>query len=124
MRQAREFIDDCYASNIDLAKLARLACVSPFHFLRTFRAAFGITPHQYLIRRRIERSRELLSFSSTSITDVCFEVGFESLGSFSTLFRKVTGSSPLSYRTRIFFQRPIWIPACYINSYGLSPFPK
>ena len=122
LRRAREFMDECYATDIDLSELSKIACVSPFHLLRSFRDAFGITPHQYLMRRRIDRARELLSFSDSSVTDVCFEVGFESPGSFSTLFRKVTGDSPLSYRTRIFVRRPIWIPSCYLRSYGISPF--
>ena len=122
LRQAREFMDDCYASDISLEDLALVACVSPFHLLRTFREAFGITPHQYLIRRRIERARELLSFARISITDVCFDVGFESPGSFSTLFRKWTGNSPMVYRTRVFVNHPIWIPSCYVRSYGFSPF--
>ena len=121
LRRAREYMDDSYASNISLEDLARVACVSPFHLLRTFRQTFGITPHQYLIRRRIERAGELLHLSDTSVTDVCFRVGFESPGSFSTLFRKWTGNSPLAYRSRIFLTRPIWIPACYMRSYGLTP---
>jgi transcriptional regulator GlxA family with amidase domain len=123
LRRAREYMDDCYASAIDLDHLSRLACVSPFHFLRMFRRAFGITPHRYLMRRRIERARELLSFSNASVTDVCFDVGFESHGSFSTLFRKITGDSPIAYRTRVVVTRPIWIPSCYIRSYGISLLP-
>jgi AraC-like DNA-binding protein len=124
LRRAREFMDECYAADIDLIELSKVACVSPFHLLRSFREAFGITPHQYLTRRRIERARELLSFSDSSITDVCFDVGFESPGSFSTLFRKFTGNSPLSYRSQIFIQRRIWIPSCYSRSYGISPVSK
>jgi AraC-like DNA-binding protein len=122
LRRAREFLDDSYATDVRLQDLARVACVSPFHLLRTFRQTFGITPHQYLIRRRIERAGELLHLSSSSVTDICFRVGFESPGSFSSLFRKWTGNSPIAYRNRVFLTRPIWIPACYARSYALSPF--
>src|SRR5262245_41619470 len=120
LRRAREFMDDCYASDIRLEDLARVACVSPFHLLRSFRQSFGITPRQYLIRRRMERAEELLHFSRTSVTDVCFNVGFESPGSFSSLFRKWTGESPFTYRSRLFLTPRIWIPACYVRSYGVS----
>jgi len=116
LRRAREYMDECYASPINLDQLSRIAYVSPYHLIRAFRIAFGVTPHQYLSRRRIERARELLAFSGQSITDVCFGVGFESLGSFSTLFRKLTGDSPLSYRKQIGVRRPIWIPSCYSRS--------
>jgi AraC-like DNA-binding protein len=119
LRNLREFMDEAYASDLDLETLSRMACVSPFHLLRSFREAFGITPHQYIMRRRINRARELLSFSRTSVTDVCLDVGFESPGSFSTLFRRFTGSSPLSYRTRVFLHRPIWIPSCFIRTFGV-----
>src|SRR4026207_273446 len=88
LRRAREYLDDSYASEIRLDDLARVACISPFHLLRTFRQTFGITPHQYLVRRRIERAGELLQISRSSVTDICFRVGFESPGSFSSLFRK------------------------------------
>ena len=112
-------MEDCYNQEIDIERLSKEACFSPFHFLRSFRSAFGETPHQYLTRRRIDRARELLAHSGLSITDICFEVGYESLGSFSTLFRKETGRSPLEFRTRIFLRPQLRIPSCYARMFGI-----
>src|SRR6266705_1836110 len=85
--RARTYIDECYDLPLDLNEISKQACLSRYHFLRLFRKAFATTPHQYLIHRRIEKAKELLRVRSLSVTDVCFEVGFESLGSFSSLFR-------------------------------------
>lgn len=124
LRRAREFMDDSYAENLDLERLSRIACLSPYHLLRSFRDAFGETPRQYLIRRRIEKARELLAYGAASVTDVCLDVGYESLGSFSTLFRKVTGQSPLDYRCRVFVRTPVWVPSCYVRNWGIRfPIP-
>src|SRR6266850_2247529 len=78
--RARKFIDQCYYLPLDLHQISSEACLSRFHFLRLFRRAFNKTPHQYLTQRRIEKAKELLSSSGLTVTDVCFEVGFESLG--------------------------------------------
>jgi AraC-like DNA-binding protein len=78
--------------------VARGAAISPFHFIRQFQALFGETPHQYRIRARLERAKELLQSSDFSVTDVCMEVGFSSLGSFSDLFARRVGVSPSVYR--------------------------
>ena len=96
------------------------ACFSRYHFLRLFRQAFDKTPHQYLIERRIEKAKELLSSDSLRVTDVCFEVGFQSLGSFSSLFRKCVGHAPVTYRRR---ERESLkkVPGCFILMYGLKP---
>src|SRR5262245_178930 len=102
MLRAREFIDDCYHLPIDLEQVSREACLSRYHFLRLFRDVFDRTPHQYLTQRRIQRAKELLTSSQLSVTDVCFEVGFESLGSFSSLFHRYVGRAPMSYRARVF----------------------
>ena len=75
--RARKFIDDSYYLPLDLSQISREACLSRYHFLRLFRDAFATTPHQYLIQRRIEKAKELLRARSLSVTDVCFEVGFE-----------------------------------------------
>lgn len=84
--RAREFIDHCYDHPLSLDQISEKACFSRYHFLRLFRQAFNKTPHQYLIERRIEKAKELLSADDLRVTDVCFEVGFQSLGSFSSLF--------------------------------------
>src|SRR5438132_10289225 len=96
--RARRFIDECYDLPLDLSEISKQACFSRYHFLRLFRNAFETTPHQYLIQRRIEKAKELLRARQLSVTDVCFEVGFESLGSFSSLFRKCVGDAPMNYR--------------------------
>src|SRR6185295_20384764 len=93
--RARNFIDECYDQPLDLTQISKQACLSRYHFLRSFREAFDTTPRQYLIHRRIEKAKELLQKRSTSVTDICFEVGFQSLGSFSTLFHKSVGDAPV-----------------------------
>src|SRR5215210_2780158 len=80
--RARDFIDHCYDHPLSLDQISEKACFSRYHFLRLFRQAFNKTPHQYLIERRIEKAKELLSDDDLRVTDVCFEVGFQSLGSF------------------------------------------
>jgi len=92
--RARRLIDECYDLPLDLSEISREACLSRYHFLRLFREAFETTPHQYLIQRRIEKAKELLRFCNLSVTDVCFEVGFQGLGSFSSLFRKWVCAAP------------------------------
>jgi AraC family transcriptional regulator len=81
-----------------LREIAREACLSPFHFHRAFVRAFGVTPHQYFTRYRLERAAHLLAFSERSVTEICFDAGFESLGSFSSLFHRRFGVSPNAYR--------------------------
>src|SRR2546428_7595564 len=98
--RARQFIDDSYYQPLELNEISKQACLSRYHFLRLFRDTFQTTPHQYLIHRRIERAKELLRWKDLSVTDVCFEVGFESLGSFSALFRRCVGAAPVTYRKR------------------------
>jgi len=96
--RARDAMDRGYAEPLDVPALARIACVSEAHFIRTFRATFGETPHRYLQRRRVERSMFLLRESDRSVTDICLDVGFTSLGTFSRTFREIVGRSPLAYR--------------------------
>jgi AraC-like DNA-binding protein len=98
MLRARDAMDRAFASPLDVAALARIAGVSEAHFIRTFRAAFGETPHRYLQRRRVERSMFLLRESAARVTDICLDVGFTSLGTFSRTFRDIVGVSPLAYR--------------------------
>ncbi len=98
MLRARDAMDRAYAQPLDIPALARIACVSEAHFIRTFRATFGETPHRYLQRRRVERSMFLLRETERSVTDICFDVGFTSLGSFSRTFREIVGQTPTAYR--------------------------
>jgi AraC-like DNA-binding protein len=98
--RARDAMDRTYAQPLDVPALARIAHVAEAHFIRTFRATFGETPHRYLQRRRIERAMFLLRASDRSVTDVCVDVGFTSLGTFSRTFREIVGVSPTAYRER------------------------
>jgi AraC-like DNA-binding protein len=98
MLRARDAMDRSYAQPLDVPSLARIAHVSPAHFARTFRAAFGETPHRYLQRRRVERAMFLLRETDRAITDISFEVGFGSPGTFSRTFRAIVGRSPREYR--------------------------
>ncbi|TVT55677.1 helix-turn-helix transcriptional regulator [Amycolatopsis rhizosphaerae] len=100
MLRARDAMDRGYAQPLDVPALARLAHVSEAHFIRTFRATFGETPHRYLQRRRVERAMMLLRETERSVTEVCFAVGFGSLGTFSRTFREIVGESPTEYRLR------------------------
>jgi len=98
LRRAHDLIDRDYADALDLDALAREAGYSKYHFARTFAAAYGETPRAYLTRRRVERAKSLLRTANLSVTEVCLLVGFESLGSFSSLFRRLVGQSPSAYR--------------------------
>ena len=121
--RARALIDTQYAQPLDLDELARTANFSRYHFLRAFRRAFQATPHEYLTRKRVERAKELLEESKLTVTEICFEVGFESLGSFSTLFHNIVGWSPSIYRARAWEMRknPLkFIPNCYVIMHGIQ----
>lgn len=98
LRRAHDLIDREYAEPLDLQAMASEAGYSRFHFARAFRAAYGETPRTYLTRRRIERAKTLLRTANLSVTEVCFLVGFASLGSFSARFRALVGQSPNEYR--------------------------
>jgi AraC-like DNA-binding protein len=96
--RARDLGDSRYHDPLDLRALAREAHVSPRHFSRSFRRVFGETPYQYLLSRRLERARHLLRTTEMSVAEVCLEVGFTSVGSFTTTFRKHVGVSPTTFR--------------------------
>lgn len=98
LRRARDLIDREYARPLDVPALARAAYMSPAHFSRQFRAAYGETPYGYLMTRRIERAKTLLRRGDLSVTDVCMAVGCTSLGSFSTRFTELVGQTPSAYR--------------------------
>jgi AraC-like DNA-binding protein len=100
MLRARDAMDRTYAQALDIPALAQVASVSDAHFIRTFRATFGETPHRYLQRRRVERAMFLLRETERNITDICLDVGFVSLGTFSRTFRDIVGISPTDYRAR------------------------
>ena len=98
LRRARDLIDREYMRPLDVAALARAALMSTAHFSRQFRAAYGETPYSYLMTRRIERAKALLRRGDLSVTEVCFEVGCTSLGSFSARFTELVGETPTAYR--------------------------
>jgi transcriptional regulator GlxA family with amidase domain len=107
--RARDAMDLTYGQPLDIAALARVACVSEAHFIRAFRIAFGETPHRYLQRRRVERALYLLRCTDRSVTDICYDVGFVSLGTFSKTFHQIVGESPSNYRRR---REVIPVPTC------------
>jgi AraC-like DNA-binding protein len=108
--RARDAMDRGYAQPLDVRAVAAVAHLSEAHFIRSFRAVFGETPHRYLQRRRVERSMFLLRETARSITDICFDVGFTSLGTFSRTFREIMGESPSAYRGR---HGPMVVPNCF-----------
>jgi AraC-like DNA-binding protein len=113
---ARSYIDRHYDTPITLEHISREAGFSPYHFIRLFRAAYRKTPHQYLMQQRIEKAKELLRSSDMPINEICYTVGFESLGSFSTLFRRIAGLSPGAYRkwsACSTSSKPAYIPLCH-----------
>ena len=115
LRAARDLMDRAYAQHLDLDALAAEAGYSRFHFARSFRRAFGETPRAYLTRRRIERAKDLLRSANLTVTEVCYLVGFASLGSFSARFREVVGVSPSAYREEAVRRGgPPPIPGCFV----------
>jgi AraC-like DNA-binding protein len=122
LSRAREFIDHCYDHPLSLDQISSKACFSRYHFLRLFRRAFNKTPHQYLIERRIEKAKELLGSDDIRVTDVCFEVGFQSLGSFSSLFHKYVGHAPVTYREKVRESQLAKrrVPGCFLVMYRLE----
>ena len=109
--RARDAMDRTYARPLDVPALAAIACVSEAHFIRTFRATFGETPHRYLQRRRVERAMFKLRETDRSVTDICLDVGFTSLGTFSRTFHDILGMTPTEYRTRT---EVISLPSCFL----------
>ena len=98
--RARDLLRELSDPSPTIEELAREVGISPFHFIRQFEAVFGLTPHQFRIQVRLDRAKDLLACGEHSVTDVCMEVGFSSLGSFSTLFTQRVGESPSAYRRR------------------------
>jgi transcriptional regulator GlxA family with amidase domain len=100
LRRARDLMDREYSNPLDVAAIAHAALMSPAHFSRRFRAAYGEAPYAYLMTRRIERAKALLRRGDLSVTDVCMAVGCTSLGSFSSRFAELVGETPTAYRAR------------------------
>lgn len=124
---AKLYIDDNFQEAIDLDKIAGKACLSRFHFHRLFTKVYKITPHQYLTQKRISKAKDLLHKDKLTITEVCNEVGFESIGSFSILFKKEIGFAPTYYRNMAWLkqqqvkeQPKKFIPHCFIEGYQLE----
>ncbi|MCX5193970.1 helix-turn-helix transcriptional regulator [Streptomyces sp. NBC_00249] len=111
LRRARDAMDRDYAEPLDVTALAKVALMSPGHFSRSFRAAYGETPYGYLMTRRVERAKALLRRGDLSVTEVCFAVGCTSLGSFSSRFTELVGETPSAYRSRG-HEAGAAIPAC------------
>ena len=125
MLRARDAMDRDYAKPLDIATLARIAYVSEAHFIRTFRATFGETPHRYLQRRRVERAMFLLRETDREVSEICLDVGFTSLGTFGRTFQRIVGQSPTAYRSGAGDTRAV--PACFArtwtrpSSFGEAP---
>ncbi|MEV4315281.1 AraC family transcriptional regulator [Actinocrispum sp. NPDC049592] len=117
LRRAKDLMDREYASPLVLDDLARAAGCSRFHFVRSFRTAYGHTPGRYLTLRRIERAKDLLRSVNLTVTEICMLVGFSSLGSFSSRFTEVVGMSPTEYRAKHPAAAPI--PGCFLMTWTL-----
>lgn len=107
-------MDRTFAEPLCIPRLAQIARVSEAHFIRTFHETFGETPHRYLQRRRVERAMFLLRSTDRRVTDICFDVGFSSLGSFSRTFHGIVGESPSSFRKR---GRMPAVPTCFMMAW-------
>jgi len=114
MRRARDLIDKRFAERIDIADMARAAGYSHYYFIRAFSAVYGETPGRYLTRRRVERAQELLRVANLTVTEVCYLVGFNSPGSFSSRFSEVAGVTPSEFQRQAHRTAPPPIPGCFI----------
>ena len=121
--RAKDLMDREYARPLDVATLAGEAHASTAHFARSFKQAFGEPPHKYLVRRRVERAKELLRSTDMSVTEISLEVGFQSLGSFGSAFRELVGESPGRYARRWRDQDAPPIPGCFTLMYT-RPLPS
>jgi transcriptional regulator GlxA family with amidase domain len=122
LREARDFMRHAYGRPVSLPDVAAQANLSPYHFLRVYKRAYGETPHEFLTRLRIERAKRLLAKGSHNVTEACFEVGFSSLGSFSNLFAYRVGLPPSEYRRHARSMisvpstiRSLFVPCCFFT---------
>lgn len=114
-------MDNTYEQPLNIQQIASHAGFSHYHFIRFFHRTYGITPHQYLTRKWIQQAQRLLASSELSITEICLAVGFQSLGSFSSLYRRQTGYSPSEHRVRLQAQEQRLkqtAPACFLLMHG------
>jgi AraC-like DNA-binding protein len=117
--RAKDLVDVRYFEPVDVADMARAAGLSRAHFSREFRRAFGESPHAYLLTRRLERATTLLRMTDRSVADICFSVGLQSVGSFTTSFTRTYGVSPTAYRAA--YPRAAdhaLVPSCVVHMYG------
>jgi len=121
LRRARDLTDRDFAQPLTLDAMAAAARLSKFHFARAFASAYGETPRTYLTRRRVERAKDLLRAANLTITEICFCVGFESVGSFSARFKELVGTSPTEYRRSAAGAPPI--PGCFVLMWTRPPAP-
>ncbi|MBS1605863.1 MAG: helix-turn-helix transcriptional regulator [Bacteroidetes bacterium] len=125
---AKVYIDGNFQGPVDLERLSREACLSRYHFHRLFTRIYRLTPHQYLTRKRIEQARLCLAARELTVTEICNRVGFESIGSFSLLFKKEMGAPPTNYRDEAWrkeqqtLEQPrSFIPHCFLEHCGVDP---
>src|SRR5215212_5132972 len=117
--RAKDLADARFAEPLDVAELARAAGLSPAHFSREFRRAFGESPHGYLLTRRLERAASLLRATDRSVAEICFSVGLQSVGSFTTSFTRTYGMSPTAYRAAFPpAAHQARVPLCVMRVYG------
>jgi AraC-like DNA-binding protein len=128
LAHARDFMRHAYQRPINVSDISAQANLSPYHFLRVYKQTFHETPHEFLTRLRIERAKTLLAKGNHNVTEACFEVGFSSLGSFSTLFAHRVGLSPSEYRRYVRSSvvvpgvvRPLFVPTCFFALLCGSP---
>lgn len=127
--RSRDYLAAGLDQPLRLADAAREACLSPYHYHRLFARTFGETPHDFLTRLRMDRAKCLLAREQLPVTDVCFAVGYESLGSFSSRFRRMVGYSPSEYQRSLRRLFPVpalsvhrFVPACFLQHWGSRPF--
>ena len=121
---AKLYMDENFHESIDLDRISREACLSRYHFHRLFTRIYQRTPHQYLTRKRMEQARQWLADKDLTVSEICNNVGFESIGSFSVLFKKEIGYAPQYYRNQAWLKKQQalaqprkFIPHCFIETF-------
>lgn len=114
LRRAKDAMDRDWAQRLDVNDIAATAGYSPYHFIRLFKQAYGESPGRYLTRRRVERAQDLLRSANLTVSEVCTAVGFESLGSFCTRFKQLTGQTPTAFRDGALQGGAPTVPGCFV----------